>query len=78
MYSPSPSTVSLVLSELNVATKPSSLRDEAVEDAEPLRLKDGRGLRLGLCCAADAKYDAGLNDRLAMLICSIINESCLV
>jgi len=33
-----------------------------------VRAKDGRGLLVVLFgCAADARYDAGLNDRLAIL-----------
>lgn len=48
--------------------KESSLLEERFDDAELVRAKDGRGLRLGVCCAADAKYDAGLKERLAMLV----------
>jgi hypothetical protein len=35
-----------------------------VEEEEDVRAKDGRELLLG--CAAEAKYDAGLKDRLAI------------
>jgi hypothetical protein len=56
-----------MFNDRNVATNPSSLLVEAVDDAELVRLKDGRGLRVGFCCAALAKYDAGFwNDRLAI------------
>lgn len=51
---------------LNVARTESSLLAEMLEDEELVRANDGRGLRLGVCCAADARYDAGLNDRLAI------------
>lgn len=37
-----------------------------VLDDDEVLVKLGRGLRFGACCAADAKYDAGLNDRLAI------------
>jgi hypothetical protein len=36
-----------------------------VEEEEDVRAKDGRELFL-LGCAAEAKYDAGLKDRLAI------------
>lgn len=38
---------------------------ESVEEAEEERVNDGRGL---LFVGWDAKYDAGLNDRLAMAV----------
>lgn len=58
---------SLTFKERRVAMKPSSLLLEEVEEAELFLTNDGRGLRLGFCCAAEAKYDAGLKDRLAIL-----------
>jgi hypothetical protein len=68
-YAVEPSLAEFVFSDRNVAMKLSSLLAERLEDDELVRIKDGRGLRPGFCCAwaADAKYDAGLNDRLAML-----------
>lgn len=47
----------------SVAVNESSL---VVLDDDEVLVKLGRGLRFG-ACAADAKYDAGLNDRPAML-----------
>ena len=38
---------------------------ESVEEAEEERVNDGRGL---LFVGWDVKYDAGLNDRLAMAV----------
>lgn len=32
-----------------------------------MRTKDGRDARPGFCCAAEARYEAGLNDQLAMV-----------
>jgi len=66
---PSVAEFVFVLSERNVAIKLSSLLVERLDDDELVRAKDGRGLRLGFCCAwaADAKYDAGLKERLAIL-----------
>lgn len=46
-----------------VASRESSL---VVLDDDEALVGLGRGLRFGVC-AADAKYDAGLSDRLAML-----------
>lgn len=46
-----------------VARRESSL---VVLDDDEVLVKLGRGLRFGACCAADAKYDAGLNERLAI------------
>jgi hypothetical protein len=43
--------------------KESSDLVDLIEDAEEERVKGGRGL---LFVGCDAKYDAGLNDRLAM------------
>jgi hypothetical protein len=54
-----------------IAIKESSDLVETAEEDEDDRVKEGRGLLLGCCtacCAADAKYDAGLSDRLAILI----------
>jgi hypothetical protein len=31
-----------------------------------------RGLRFGAACAADARYDAGLRDRPAMVLCLLL------
>lgn len=53
-----------------VAINESSL---AVLDEDAVLVKLGRELRFG-ACAADAKYDAGLNDRLAMLHCTFPEE----
>ena len=59
----------MVESDRKVAVKESSDLVETAEEEEDDRVNEGRGLRLGCCaacCAADAKYDAGLNERLAI------------
>jgi hypothetical protein len=61
-----PSQVEPVFSDRNVAIEESSLLEEIFDDDELVGAKEGRGLRLGVCCVADAKYDAGLNERLTI------------
>ena len=63
-----PSAVEPVFIVRSDVPKESSLLEETFDDAELVRAKDGRGLRLGVCCAAEARYDAGLRERLAMLL----------
>lgn len=60
-----------VLKALRLTTTESSLFVLTVLELLLVRVKLGRGLRFGACCAADARYDAGLNDRLAMALCDV-------
>jgi hypothetical protein len=46
-----PSLAKFVFSDRNVAMKLSSLLVDRLDDDELVRTKDGRGLRLGFCCA---------------------------
>lgn len=50
-YAVEPSLAEFVFSDRNVAMKLSSLLMERLDDDELVRTKDGRGLRLGFCCA---------------------------
>ena len=52
-----------------LAMKESSDLVDLTEEAEEERVKDGRGLLLVGC---EAKYDAGLKDRLAMALDSTV------